>query len=139
MYEGDDEQVKSNNSIRNTSDAFLDAYTSDKVHRANVESIKNRKGVNEAHPKYDDDDLIEEKTSSRKSSLEEKEGLEEKEKLEKETLKDVKEDKSITKSVNAKEKLEDLSGITKLKKKWLKLKIEVQIGLVVAGIVLSFL
>ena len=131
MYNDDDNEVKEPSSIRTTSNALLDAYATHLNNSKDAEAINKRKGRNEAKPRVDEDETINEKSASN-SSLEEKEGLEKKDKLEK----DNKGSSSIGSGI--KSKAENITGIAKLKKKWLLLKLEIKIGIIVAIIVAAF-
>ena len=140
MYNDDEQFDKNTSSIRQTSDALLDAYANNKLHQKDVDTIKNRKGVNEAKPRVDDEDTISDNSSlGKKSSLEEKEGLEKKDTLskdEKPSLDSKTHNKDIASGL--KDKVEDVSGIAKLKKKWIILKLEIKIAIIVAAIALAF-
>ena len=79
MYESDPEDLNKKSSIRNTSNALLDAYATKKIHEEDAERINRRRGRNEAKPRIDDEDTINDNNDggNKTSSLPNKDELDE--------------------------------------------------------------
>ena len=138
MYDSDEQDGNKRSGIRQTSDVLLDAYASEKVHQHNIDAVKNRKGKNEPVARQDDTET----TSDSGSSLKEKDGLEKDNELDDEKdleKEEVKEQKSLDRNVRLKEAAETATGIANLKKKWIKLKLEIKIGIFIAAITAGLL
>ena len=152
MYDNDPEDFNNNSSIRETSNALLDAYATKKTHEKDIERINRRRGRNEAKPRSYDEETVGDNNSSKtnssslpnkdelsdKSSLDSKDNLEKTDELDSKDKKDSKPSLGSGLKDGLKDKAEDLTGIANLKKKWLMLKIGVKVGIIAAIVVAAF-
>ncbi len=130
--------------------SFYGAYKEKKHNQKDVDAINNRTGKNEENVNYDEEEQ-ETQTNKNSSSLKEKEGLK-KEDSEKESdskdsdnketdEKDKKEEKSSDNKknpLNKKQVLEDLSGVTNIKNKFLALQLKIKLIIFLGGLFLVF-
>ena len=128
MY--DEEKTNNTSDLKRKTDVLYDAYSKSKAHQSDVDRIKNRKGVNEATPRRNEEETVDSKNNNNSgSSLGEKDKLDKKDRID-----DKKTDNNGSRGLNVKNVAENATGITGLKNRFFRLRLELKIAFTVLPI-----